>query len=158
MKTTIKDQTILLSKKGLKKLKNDIAQLELDRLRALSDLRDSDKSLGHDERLERIEKLLKLEKINLELMDKRQIELTADLLPSRHDRIKVAIGSVVDLIDIGGNLFRYTIVDTIEADPSAGKISFQSPLGSSLIGRTAKDIVRWGTKKRANQFKLLKIN
>lgn len=157
MNTTAKDKTIILSKKGLMKLKSDIALLELDRLKALDDLREVDKSLGHDERLERSEKLAVLEKINLELIDKKDIERRVQILPSKRDKIKVAIGSVVDLVDIGGRLFRYTIVDSLEADPSDGKISFLSPLGQNLIGRGVKDIVRWGTKKQANQFRLMKI-
>lgn len=158
MNTTIKDQAVMLSKRGMEKLKSDIALLELDRLKALGDLRGLDRSLGHDQRLERAEKLAILEKINVELMDKRQIVQNAQLLPSSRDRLRVAIGSVVHLLDMGGRHIKYTIVDSIEADPSSGKISFLSPLGSNLIGKTCKDIVRWGTKKQANQFRLIKIS
>lgn len=158
MNTTIKDKAVMLSKKGIEKLKSDIALLELDRLKALHELRGLDRSFGHDQRLERAEKLSILEKINYELLDKKQIVQTAQIIPSKRDRIRVAIGSVVDLIDMGGRMIRYTVVDSIEADPSVGKISFLSPLGSSLIGKTCKDIIRWGTKKQANQFRLIKIN
>ena len=158
MITAAKDKTIMLSKKGMEKLKSDIAQLKLDRLKALNELRGLDRSLGHDQRLERAEKLAILEKINLELIDIRRIVQNAEVIPSKRDRIRVAIGSVVHLIDMGGRKVKYTIVDSIEADPSNGKISFLSPLGSTLIGKTCKDIIRWGTKKQANQFRLIKIS
>ena len=157
MKTTITDKTILLSKKGMKELKKTIIQLEHDKQKALQALRELDKTLGHDERLDRIEKLSNLENIESELADKKIIISTAKLLPTRRMRLRVAIGSVVDLIDKHGHLFRYTIVDTIEANPSDGRISILSPLGRSLIGRTVKDIVRWGKGKRSNQFQLVRI-
>jgi transcription elongation factor GreA len=157
MKTTITDKTILLSKKGMKELKKTIIQLEHDKQKALQELRDLDKTLGHDERLDRIEKLSNLENIESELADKQLIMSTAKLLPTRRMRFQVAIGSVVDLIDKHGHLLRYTIVDSIEADPSAGRISTLSPLGQSLIGRTVKDIIRWGKGKKSNQFQLVRI-
>jgi transcription elongation factor GreA len=157
MKTTITDKTILLSKKGMKELKRTIIQLEHDKQDAIQSLRDLDKTLGRDERLERIEKLSILEGIESELVDKKLIVSTAKLLPSKRTRLQVAIGSVVDLIDKRGHLFRYTIVDSIEADPSYGRISFLSPLGRNLIGRTVKDIVRWSNGKRSNQFQLVRI-
>lgn len=158
MKTTITDKTILLSKKGLKELKKTIAQLERDKRIALEELRDFEKTFGHDERLERIEKIASLEIIESELNDKKMVLANAKLLPSKRERIKVAIGSVVDLIDMRGHLFRFTIVESIEANPSDGRISILSPLGKSLLGRTVKDIVKWGTGNKTNQFQLVRIS
>lgn len=157
MKTTVTDKTILLSKKGMKELKKTIIQLEHDKQKMLQKLRDLDKTLGRDERLDRIEKLSILESIESELTDKQLILSNSKLLPAKRTRLQVAIGSVVDLIDKHGHLFRYTIVNTIEADPSNGRISTLSPLGQSLIGRTVKDIIEWGKGKNANRFQLVRI-
>lgn len=157
MKTTITDRKILLSKRGIKELKKSIIQLEQDKQKALSELRDIEKTFGHDERLERIEKLALLDGIEAELDDKKFTLANAKQLPSKRERLKVAIGSVVDLIDMRGHLFRFTIVESIEANPSDGRISIVSPLGKSLLGRTVKDIVKWGTGKHTNQFQLVRI-
>lgn len=157
MNTTITEKTILLSKKGMKELKKAVIQLEHDHQKALQALRDLDKTLGHDERLERIEKLALLESIESELDDKKLIQSNAQLLPTKRTRLQVAIGSVVDLIDKHGHLFRYTIVDSIEANPSDGRISTASPLGQSLIGRTVRDIVEWRSGSHFNQFQLVRI-
>ncbi|MDD3035657.1 MAG: GreA/GreB family elongation factor [Candidatus Saccharimonadaceae bacterium] len=157
MKTTITDRKILLSKKGIKELKKAIIQLEQDRRKALAELRDLEKTFGHDERLERIEKLATLDNIETELNEKKFILANAKLIPSKRERLKVAIGSVVDLIDMRGHILRFTIVDSIEANPSDGRISILSPLGKSLLGRTVKDIIKWGTGKRTNQFQLVRI-
>jgi transcription elongation GreA/GreB family factor len=65
---------------------------------------------------------------------------------------------VVDLIDQQGRLFRYTLVDSIEANPSDGRISVVSPLGSHLVGKTVQDIVEWSTGKSDNTLRLVRIN
>lgn len=161
MNTTTTNQTerktILLSKKGMKELRKSIAQLELDRAAVCRSLRESDKSSGHDDRFERNERLLRLESIEAELAEKQHILTHAKILSSKRTRMKVAIGSVVDLIDHQGRLIQYTLVESIEANPSDGRISAASPLGSTLIGKTVKDIVEWGNGLNKNSFQLVKI-
>lgn len=157
MNTTITDKSILFSKKGLKELKRAIAQLERDRLRELQSLRESDKSLGRDERLSRIEKISNIEMIESELEDKKTLLANAKLLPSKRNRLQVAIGSVVELIDKQGKLLRYKIVNSNEVNPSDGRISALSPLGQSLLGRNVTDVVEFGNGKKTNQFKLIRI-
>jgi len=160
MNTTIttSEKTVLLSKKGMKELKKTITQLEHDRTAVIRGLHDIDKTNGHDDRLDRIERLARLESVEAELAEKRQTISEAKLLPSKRARMKVAIGSVVDLIDQQGRLFRYTLVDTIEANPSDGRISVLSPLGRSLVGKTVKDIVEWSSGTHSNTFRLARIS
>ena len=157
-KDKLAEKTILLSKKGMKELKKAIAQLEHDRAIVIRGLHDIDKTTGHDDRLERIERLARLESIEAELAEKHQTIHEAKLLPSKRARMKVAMGSVVDLIDQQGRLFRYTLVDTIEANPSDGRISVLSPLGRNLVGKTVKDIVEWSSGMHNTTFKLVKIS
>lgn len=154
---SLDQKTILLSKKGMKELRKDIAQLEHDRQAICRSLREGDKTTGHDDRFERNERLLRLEAIEAELTEKQQILTKAKLIPSKRARMKVAVGSVVDLIDQQGKLISYTLVESIEANPSDGRISTQSPLGSSLIGKTVKDIVEWGNGKKQTSLQLVKI-
>ena len=149
---------VLLSKKGMKELRRSITQLEHDRQTIQRSLREFDKLSSHDVRFERNERLLQLEAIELELHEKQQLLNSSKLLPSRRARMKVAIGSVVDLIDQQGKLIRYTLVDTIEANPSDGRISIASPLGRSLIGKTVHDIVVWGNDVHRNSLKLVNIS
>lgn len=150
-------KTVLLSKKGMKELRKSITQLEHDRQAIRRSLRESDKGLNHDDRFARNELLLRLEALETELYEKQSTLANAKLIPSRRTRMKVAIGSVVDLIDQQGQLIRYTIVDSIEANPSDGRISSVSPLGSTLLGKTAHDIVEWGNGLHRRSFQLVKI-
>lgn len=154
MQTT---QKIYLSKKGMKELRKQVARLEHDHKGAILALRDIDKTEGHDERLERIEKLASLDVIESELADKKMALSNAKLLPRKRDAFRVALGSVVDLIDTNGRLVRYTLVDSLEANPSDGRISVKSPLGRNLLGRQIQDVVEWGAGLRKNQLKLVGI-
>ncbi len=149
--------TIYLSKKGFKELKKAVARLERDRQDALASLREIDKTDGHDERLARIEQISILESIESELVDKRLLMSNAKLFPRKRDAINVAIGSVVDLLDTSGRIVRYTLVESIEANPSDGRISVKSPLGKNLIGKKIEDVVEWGIGMRTNRLQLVSI-
>ena len=148
---------ILLSRKGMKELRKTVTQLEHDRLAVTRSLRESDKTSGHDDRFERNERLARLEAIEAELYEKQQTLQHARIIPTRRARMKVAVGSVVDLIDQQGRIFRYTLVESIEANPSDGRISAKSPLGSSLLGKTAKDVIEWGNGTARGTLQLVKI-
>lgn len=150
--------TIYLSKKGMKELKKNVSRLEKDRKKTIQELHEQEKTDNHDERLARVEKLAQLENIESELDDKRALLHGAKLFPRKRDALKVAIGSVVELIDKNGRKVIYTIVDSIEADPSDGRISAKSPLGQSLLGKTISDRIRWGIGIREHQFQLVKIS
>jgi transcription elongation factor GreB len=53
----------------------------------------------------------------------------------------VRFGALVEVVDENGKVSRYRIVGPDEADPSSGRISFQSPLGKSLMKRRVGDAV-----------------
>lgn len=149
-------ETIYLSKKGMKELKKAIAQLERDRNDVIRELHDMDKTDGHDERLARVERQIQLESIQAELKEKTDLHRSAKLFPRKRDALKVAIGSVVELIDNSGRQVVYTIVDSIEANPSDGRISAKSPLGQTLLGKTISDTISWG--KQTAQMQLVRIS
>jgi transcription elongation factor GreA len=142
----------------MKELKKRIMHLEHEQKTAIQALRDLDKGQNREEQLQHIEKLAHLEAIESELADKRLTLGRARLIPSKRERLKVAIGSVVDLIDQQGRLFRYTIVDTIEANPSDGRISVESPLGSTLLGKTLQDTVQLTLGAKQRQLQLVSIH
>lgn len=148
---------ILLSKKGMKELKKDVHKLERRQRQIIAELRELDKTDGHDQRLARIEKLAELETVESQLADKQLYLSNAQLFPRKRDAIRVAIGSVVELIDTNGRIIQYQLVDSIEANPSDGRISASSPLGQTLIGRTIKETISWGSKLGSMQLTLVRI-
>lgn len=151
-------KTILLSKKGMKELKRSVSKLEHQQKQIIADLRELDKTDGHDQRLARVEKLAELESVESQLNDKQLYLSNAQLFPRKRDAVKVAIGSVVELIDASGRAIQYQLVDSIEANPSDGRISASSPLGQTLIGRTIKETISWGSKLGSSQLTLVRIS
>ncbi len=56
----------------------------------------------------------------------------------------VKLGSTVTLVADDGAKKQYQILGPHESDPANGKISFESPLGSSLIGKQEGDSISIG--------------
>ena len=53
----------------------------------------------------------------------------------------VALGSTVDIKDLSDNtVATYTIVGTVEANPTKGLISNVSPLGKAIVGKKVGDV------------------
>ncbi len=72
------------------------------------------------------------------------ILLNADIIkPTKSSTVKV--GSTVDLEN--GKKVTYQVVGPVEADPMAGKISNESPIGAALMGKKAGDKVVITTPK-----------
>lgn len=154
---TIQQKTILLSKKGMKELKKSVAKLERKQQHIIKELHELDKTDNHEHRLARVEKLADLEIVESQLADKQMYLSTAKLFPRKRDALIASLGSVVDLVDSSGRLIRYTLVDSIEANPSDGRISISSPLGQSLIGKRIQETIHWGNGIRTNKFTLIGI-
>lgn len=155
METT---KMIYLSNRGMKELKKQIANLESDRKTTLDSLREIDKTESHDERLARVEKLASLEVIDNELAAKKAALAVAKPLPRKRDALKVALGSIVELLDTNGRVIKYTLVDSLEANPSDGRISIMSPLGQNLIGKQIRDVVEWTAGIGRRRLQLVAIH
>jgi transcription elongation factor GreA len=141
----------------MKELKKEVAHLEHDKNEAYARLREIDKTDGRDERFARVEQMAAIEAIESELADKRRTLASAKLFPRKRDALKVAIGSVVDLLDTSGRIVRYTLVESIEANPSDGRISIMSPLGRSLLGKQIQDVVEWSAGLQTKRLQLVGI-
>lgn len=148
---------IYLSKKGMKELKKSISRLERDRQAVHKRLRELDKTDNHEEQLVRSECISTIESLDSEITEKQLMLKNAKTFPRKRDALKVAIGSVVDLLDTNGRVVRYTIVESIEANPSDGRISTKSPLGSSLLGKQLQDVIEWTATMGTRQLRLIAI-
>jgi transcription elongation factor GreA len=58
---------------------------------------------------------------------------------------QVRLGSLVTLKDKSGKKIEYTIVGPVEADPANRRISYQSPVGQALVGRSKGEKVTVAT-------------
>lgn len=69
----------------------------------------------------------------------------------------VCLGSKVTVVEQGSVPEVYHIVGSAESDPSQGRISDESPLGRSLMGRRAGDTVIVKTPGGPAEFQILDI-
>lgn len=74
----------------------------------------------------------------------------------KSDKEKVSVGDTV-VVKFSGKTKEYTIVGRQEADPFAGKISNESPLGSSFIGRSVGDSIEVETPAGRQQYQIAEI-
>ena len=77
---------------------------------------------------------------------------------SELDNALVRVGSLVSVKDEKGKSFQYTIVGSTEADPSANRLSNESPVGKALIGRKKGDAVSVPTPKGERKLTISKIS
>lgn len=69
---------------------------------------------------------------------------------------KVQIGSTVEIERNGQNM-AFNIVGPNEADPSAGKISNESPLGKAFLDKKTGDIVKVKTPAGETTYKIISV-
>jgi transcription elongation factor GreA len=70
---------------------------------------------------------------------------------------RVVFGATVHLLDDDDKPVRYQIVGEIEADAKAGRISYNSPLGRALIGRSVGDEVEVVTPSGDKYYEIQKV-
>ncbi|MBI2984538.1 MAG: transcription elongation factor GreA [Candidatus Kerfeldbacteria bacterium] len=81
----------------------------------------------------------------------------AQIIPdAAPDNGRVQVGSRVKTHD-GSRDWTFSIVGSNEADPRAGRISNESPLGRALLGKRIKDTIRVDTPKGLIEYTITNI-
>ena len=147
---------IYLSKQGFKELKKKIAKLEHEKKMLEIELRDGDIK---EDLLRQNDIFARIDAIRSEINGKNFQIHNAEILPkSKKKGSKVSIGSFVELFDRAtGRIMKFRIVESVEANPLAGKISVESPLGKSVLGRTVNEIISWTANSQNMNMTLVAI-
>lgn len=139
------DREIILTAGGLRKIESELEQLRtIHRKRVADRIRDSKQFGEFSENAEYED--AKIEQAFVE----GRIEELKNILANAHvieeDEVmtdEVGVGSIVKVKDLETNdEWEYHIVGPVEADPADDKISNESPIGESLIGRRTGDRVQ----------------
>lgn len=79
------------------------------------------------------------------------------LIPSGADETgKVRLGSTVKL-SVDGKIKLFRILGSSETDPSRGRISHTSPLGTALLGHIKNDMITIQTPRGAQEYKIIEV-
>ncbi len=76
--------------------------------------------------------------------------------PRENERNKVCLGATI-LCEVDGQKDEFTIVGSLESNPSLGKISNESPVGTALLGHQKGETVTVNSSI-AVTYKILKIS
>ena len=71
---------------------------------------------------------------------------------------RVIFGATIEIYDADNDEeFEYRIVGRLEADAKIGKISFNSPIGKALLGRSTGDEVQVQTPRGVRNLEVLNV-
>ena len=70
----------------------------------------------------------------------------------------VQLGSAVELKSVAGKTKTYKVVGTVEANPSEGKISDESPIGEALLNKFVGDKIEIKTPSETTVYKIVAIS
>ncbi len=152
------NQAVYLTKKGRKKLEEELAYLRDDkRLEVASRLHEA---MEDGELIENAEyEAAKNEQAFVEgrILEIEHMLSAAQEIKRRRTNDKVRIGSTVVVKENGSSSETYTIVGIAEADPKEGLISNESPLGRALLQGKIGDTIEVEAPAGVLNFKIVKI-
>jgi len=134
---------IYLTPEGAKKLATELNQLaSVDRPRVVQEVADAAAQGDRSENAEYTYGKKKLREIDrrIRFLSKR-LEDAVVVKQEEGAHLEVRFGARVEVLDENEKRSLYVIVGPDEANPSEGKISFQSPLGKALMKRKVGDTV-----------------
>src|SRR3954468_20254714 len=136
---------VILTPEGLEKLKQEIEVLSTDKRREVAERIKEAREFGdiseNSEYDDAKNEQAMLEARIATLEDK--LRSASVINPSELSPDLVRVGSVVHVKDTGsGKSLTYTIVGSTEADPSANRLSNESPVGKALVGRKKGEAVK----------------
>jgi transcription elongation factor GreA len=146
----VTEEGLLEAKEELEELKK-VKRVEIaDRIQKAREFGDITENSEYDAALE-----------EYAIIEKRIVELEdtikdAKVISSVPKSDFVVIGSTV-VIEMDGEVDEFTIVGSVEADPSKKKISNESPVGSSLLGAKVGESVEVATPIVRYKCKVLEI-
>ena len=131
----------VLTPEGYQALQTELKTLIAERPRIVEEIRKAaaDKDFRENAPLEAAREYQG--KVEGRIMELETILKAAEVINDKQDSARGAsIGDSVVLKDLlSGEILNYTLVDIREANPSAGKISVNSPIGKALLGHRTGD-------------------
>lgn len=131
-----------LTKEGLDKLQKELEELtHVRRAEVAQRIHDAKELVGAQNAPEYEDVRSEQAFVEGRIQEIESILSNAVMIEATHDHQKVSLGSKVTLKDHKGKKVIYMIVGVTEANPKEGKISNESPVGSSLLNKKVGDAV-----------------
>ncbi len=152
------EQVVYLTREGYERLKAELEYLRTVRRQEVA--RRLHAALAEGDILENAE--LEAARNEQAFVEGRIMELetllgSAEIVKEEKPSGVVNVGSRVTVMEDNGPPETYHIVGPAEADPSQGRISYESPLGKALLGHRVGDEVRVSAPARVMVFRIVEI-
>lgn len=147
--------SILFSKDGLNKFRQELTDLQSKRPTAVDNLRLAREMGDLSENGAYKAARQELGRIDSRLRYLANIIKNAVIADDK-SKDEIIIGSKVTL-ESDGKTYKYEIVGSFESNPSEGKISHISPLGKQLMGRKQGSIINLSLPSGITSYKIISI-
>ncbi len=148
-----------LSKEKFTELKKELEELKTNKRKQIADELEFAKSLGDLSENAEYHEAREAQAALEDRISQLESVLTHAEIVSTHHSDKVEVGSVVHIKKSGDKKERvYNIVGSEEADTSAGKISFKSPLGQALLGKKKGESFAFSTPAGEAKYTVVTID
>lgn len=146
-----------ISPEGLEKLKRELEQMKTVARREIAARLESAKALGDLSENAEYQEAKEAQSLNeARILELEEMLRDVVVIQKPSHTSTVQIGSTIEVeSDHGQETF--TIVGSEEADPILGKISNESPMGRSFLGRSAGEAVAIKTPRGTDTYKVRKI-
>lgn len=147
-----------LTKEGLTRLQGELEQLlTVRRAEVAQRIHDAKELVGAQNTPEYEDARNEQAFVEGRILTLESIIQNAEIIEETHDRHKVSLGSKVTVLNHNGHRENYTIVGSAEADPKAGRISNESPVGQALLGKGVGDEVQVNAPKGVLRWTIVRI-
>jgi len=147
-----------LTQEGLEKLKKELEDRKTRiRQKIAASIKEAKEQGDLSENAEYSEARRQQRENESKVMYLENIIRTSKVIQNGKTNGKVTIGATIE-VESNGKKMKFEIVGSNEANPSEGKISNESPIGKSFLGKTKGDKVEVKLPNgKKNIYKILKI-
>lgn len=146
-----------LTQDGVDELKKELAQLVSERSEIADRIKTAREFGDLSENAEYQSARGDQEKNEARIQEVQHILQNLEVIKTPKGDNKVQLGSKVKLKSASGKTKEFQVVGTVEADPLAGKISDESPIGKMLLGKHVGDAIEIQTPAETATYKITDI-
>jgi len=148
-----------LTKQGLDKLQRELDQLlTVRRAEVAQRIHDAKELVGAQNTPEYEDARNEQAFVEGRILTLENIIQNAVIIEEAHDNQRVSLGSTVTILNHKGERDHYTIVGSAEADPKAGRVSNESPVGTALLGKGVGDEAQVNAPAGVLRWTVVEIN
>ena len=152
-------KTFRLTKEGVAELKQELDNLIAERSTIADHIKTAREFGDLGENAEYSSARQEQDRNESRITEIEHILQNAEIIKRPHSDGKVVLGSKVELKnEDDGKIKQFQVVGTVEADPLAGKISDESPLGQAVLGKKSGELVEIKTPAETATYKIVDIS